>query len=187
MPLTLRVAPHCRYPRGGGKEQVMLWGAAMFQTARVQVHSYQIMLGVVVVILGVQVDSASEFMRIDAAMDMEKLGYDYSVAGNLRSLKQQDLADIHNRLELCHPYIMSVPRRLCFVSAHSSIFPANSYAPSAAHILHKHAECSGYDASANVIKSLMFEHARLRRASAAELAGMEERIYQRIMSSLHQT
>ena len=146
----------------------MLWGSAMFSSARVQV------------------DSASEFMRIDAAMDMERLGYDYSLAGNLRGLKQQDLVDIHNRLELCHPYIINVPRRLCFVSAYSNIYPANSYSPNAANILHKHGECSGYDASANFIKSLLFEHTRLRRASTAELADVEQRIYQRIMTNLQQ-
>ena len=156
-----------RYPRGGGKEQVMLWGSAMFSSARVQV------------------DTASEFMRIDAAMDMERQGYDYAIAGNLRPFKQSDLVDVHDRLDLCHPYILNVPRRLCFVSAYSSIssyemnFPKN-----AARILHKHGECSGYDASANLIKSLLFEHVRSRRASKSELELLEQRIHDKIIGNL---
>jgi hypothetical protein len=146
----------------------MLWGSAMFSSARVQV------------------DTASEFMRIDAAMDMERQGYDYAIAGNLRHFNPSDLIDLHDRLDLCHPYILNVPRRLCFLSAHSSIsshelnFPKN-----AARILHKHGECSGYDASANLIKSLLFEHVRSRRVSASELEHLEQRVFNRIIESFH--
>jgi hypothetical protein len=158
-----------RYPRGGGKEQVMLWGSAMFSSARVQV------------------DSASEFMRIDAAMDMERSGYDYAVAGNLRSLKDSDILDIHKQLDVCHPYFLNVPRRLCFVSAHSKLTHYTSNFPGvASQILHKHGECSGYDPSANLIKSLLFEHVRLRRASSTEMNIMEERIFAKVLDSMKQ-
>ena len=155
------------YPRGGGKEQVMLWGSAMFSSARVQV------------------ESSSEFMRIDAAMDMERQGYDYSIAGNLRQFKQSDLIDIQDRLELCHPYILNVPRRLCFVSAYGSISSHELHFPkNAARILHKHGECSGYDASANLIKSLLFEHVRLRKSSTFELEQLETRIYNKVIEKM---
>ena len=147
----------------------MLWGSAMFSSARVQV------------------DSASEFMRIDAAMDMERQGYDYAVAGNLRSLKHSDLIDLQDRLDFCHPYILNVARRLCYVSAHSSIPSYEMNFPKiAARILHKHGECSGYDASANLIKSLLFEHVRMRRASKSELEELEQRIYNKVVDNLHQ-
>jgi hypothetical protein len=155
-----------RYPRGGGKEQVMLWGSAMFSSARVQI------------------DSASEFMRIDAAMDMERTGYDYAIAGNLRPFKDSDIVDIHDRLDICHPYILHVPRRLCFVSAHSKIPDQQSDFPRiASQILHKHGECSGYDSSANLIKSLLFEHVRLRRVATTEIQNMEQRIFERVVKS----
>jgi hypothetical protein len=123
-------------------------------------------------------------MRIDSAIDMERLGYDYAITGNLRPFKNSDVVDIHNKLDLCHPYILSVPRRLCFVSAYSSIPQyATSHPPNAAHILHKHGECSGYDASANIIKALLLEHTRLRKSSSTELADMEQRIYNKILSN----
>jgi hypothetical protein len=158
-----------RYPRGGGKEQVMLWGSAMFSSARVQV------------------DSATEFMRIDAAMDMERQGYDYAVSGNLRPFMISHVVDIHNRLELCHPYILNVSRRLCYVSAHSKVPHYASHSRShAAQILHKHGECAGYDASANFIKSLLFEHTRLRRSSTAELENVEQRVFDRIVERMKQ-
>jgi hypothetical protein len=146
----------------------MLWGSAMFSSARIQV------------------DSASEFMRIDAAMDMEREGYDYSVAGNLQPFKDSDVQDIHDRLDLCHPYILHVPRRLCYVSAQSRTSP--HFQRIASQILHKHGECSGYDASANLIKSLLFEHVRLRRAGPNELQllDMEQRIFNRVINSLNQ-